>query len=181
MKIIFILFVLCTCNIINPKKKSIDAKAIATLLLLRGNSSTTSNATTSLTDSTLYQESIATNSLTIFPNTPAMIFNSQISDKAHGDFILMKVNLIAKNSIDAAAKKPINNSFTEGSLIVKERYSSGNLVQIISMKKVSGFNSGWAWGEYSPTGSTQYSVNANGSGCISCHTKGKDYVRIFEY
>lgn len=181
MKIILILLVLYNCNIVNAKKKSSDVPAIAALILLRGNSTATNTTATSLSDSTLYQESVATSSLTIFPNTPSSSFNSLISDRPHGDSIIMRVNSIAKNSIDVAAKKPINNSFIEGSLIVKERYSAGNLVQIISMKKVSGFTSGWAWGEYSATGAVQYSINLNGSGCISCHAKGKDYVRIFEY
>ncbi|TGL56240.1 hypothetical protein EHQ58_16520 [Leptospira ognonensis] len=49
------------------------------------------------------------------------------------------------------------------------------------MKKNSKFTSGWAWGEYTSSGAVQASVNTNGTSCISCHARGKDYVRIFEY
>lgn len=181
MKIVILILALYQCNIIEPPKKTNNNSAIAGYLLLSRNSSSGNNAASNVSDSSLYRESIATTSLTIFPNTPSTIFNSFLADRAHGDSILMRVNSIAKNSIDASAKKPINNSFAEGSLIVKERYSSGNLVQIISMKKSLGFASGWAWGEYSPTGTVQYSITSQGSSCINCHSRGKDYVRIFEY
>lgn len=171
------------CNFVDPgEKKDSKNSELLSLIALSTNSNTTAQE---LTDSALYKESVELTSLSIFPNTPSTIFNSGISDRAHGDSILMRVNTVAKNSIDAAAKKPINGTFVDGSLIVKERYSGGSLVQFISMKKQTGFASGWAWGEYSPSGSVQYSVNLNGAGCISCHTRGggatKDYVRIFEY
>lgn len=181
MKIILIVLALPHCNFVDPPKKTNNFPAIAAFLLLSRNSSPANSATTNVSDSSLYRESIATTSLTIFPNTPSTIFNSFLADRAHGDSILMRLNSMAKNSIDPIGKKPINNSFAEGSLIVKERYSSGNLVQIISMKKTLGFASGWAWGEYSPSGTVQYSITSQGSSCINCHSRGKDYVRIFEY
>ncbi len=181
--IIFLLMTLEFCNIIDSNDTANSKNSeILSLLALSSNMNTT---TQTLTDASLYKESVEMSSLSIFPNTPSTIFNSGIADRAHGDSILMRVNTIAKNSIDATAKKPINGSFSEGSLIVKERYSGGILNQIISMKKQAGFTSGWAWAEYSPSGSVQYSIDLKGAGCISCHTRGggatKDYVRIFEY
>ncbi len=184
MRITILIFIVFGyCSIVDPSEKK-DSKN-SELLSLIALSTNSINTTQALTDVALYKDSVDLSSLSIFPNTPSTIFNSGISDRAHGDSILMRVNGVAKNSIDASAKKPINGSFSDGSLIVKERYSGGTLVQIISMKKQAGFTSGWAWGEYSPSGSVQYSVNLNGAGCINCHTRSggatKDYVRIFEY
>ena len=145
-------------------------------------SSPSSSSSASVSDSSLSAESRDSAQLTFFPNTPQSAFNSGISDKAHGSSILMKVNSTGKASINTATKSLLSGTFSEGSLVVKEIYSSGTLSLIAVMKKKNESPGGnWLWGEYSPSGTTVYSVNNNGSGCTGCHSKGKDYVRIFEY
>jgi hypothetical protein len=175
IKLIFLMLLLASCE--NQKKTNQSNTNLFILAAISSNQSSTTNLNQ---DQTLYNESRASN-LSFFPNTPSSIFNSGISDRAHGDQILMKVNQIAKDSINAGSKIPIGGSFQENSLIVKERYSSGRLTQIIVMKKNKSATSTWLWGEYSPTGSIDYSITNNGSSCTGCHSKGKDFVRIFEY
>ncbi len=145
-----LLSVLIYCDVISKPKD--DNSTLSLGLALLSQSGTASAPSANITDESLYEESIATSSLSFFPNTPSSPFNSRISDRAHGDLILMRVNSTAKNSIDATNKVPIGGAFAEGSLIVKERYSSGSIIQIIAMKKNSKFTSGWAWGEYTSSG-----------------------------
>ncbi|MDX1959353.1 MAG: hypothetical protein SFU98_12310 [Leptospiraceae bacterium] len=176
MKKIFIISTLVLLLFGCESKKKDNSVAILALAL--GSNSQSSG--TRITDSQLYAESVAT-SLQLFPTTPSTPFNSNLPNQAHGTSILMKLNSTARSSIDATTKTVIGGSFAENSLIVKERYSAGKLIQIISMKKSKSAVSTWFWGEYSPTGSIEYSVNNNGSGCTGCHLSGKDYVRILEY
>lgn len=102
----------------------------------------------------------------------------------HGSFKL-KFNSTAVSSLGADGKLPVGAEFSNGSVIVKEVYSGGELTFYVVMKKDSeskfqGEN--WVWGEYKPNGDVAYSVSDKGSSCISCHSAGvsRDLTRSFD-
>jgi hypothetical protein len=103
----------------------------------------------------------------------------------HGDYKL-RFNETASSALDASGKLPLNGTFPEGSVIVKEVYS-GNVINVLAvMKKSSGdvnAAKGWIWAELTPTGEVYFSVKQRGSGCVSCHsdTPNRDLVRSFDF
>jgi hypothetical protein len=105
---------------------------------------------------------------------------------AHG-FIKVRFNSIAAAALDSTGQLPVGGSFPEGSVIVKESYSSasGGLNLYAVMKKSPGnknSGSGWIWGEYKQGGDVVFSAAKKGNGCISCHSSGdqRDLVRTFD-
>lgn len=105
---------------------------------------------------------------------------------AHG-FIKVRFNSIAAAALDSTGKLPIGSSFPQGSVIVKEIYSSaaGGLNIYAVMKKSpndKNAGSGWIWGEYKQGGDVVFSAAKKGNGCISCHSSGdqRDLVRTFD-
>lgn len=105
---------------------------------------------------------------------------------AHG-FIKVRLNAKAVSALDSTGKLPPGGVFPNGSVIVKEMYSSlsGGLNLYAIMKKEPGnenAGSGWLWGEYKPGGDVVFSVGKKGNGCISCHSDpvNRDLVRTFD-
>jgi hypothetical protein len=110
---------------------------------------------------------------------------SPASASPHGDYKL-RFNETASSALDASGKLPLNSTFPEGSVIVKEVYS-GNIISVLAVMKKSrsdqNANSGWIWAELAPTGEVYFSVKQRGSGCVSCHndTPNRDLVRSFDF
>lgn len=106
----------------------------------------------------------------LFPGTKKM----HKGGDPHGTLLTTYVNHVAMNSIN---KKM---GFAEGSMIVKENYTSDKkLVALTTMYKVKGFNpeaGDWFWVSTAPDGKVQASGKV--SACIDCHAKAKaaDYV-----
>ncbi len=105
---------------------------------------------------------------------------------AHG-FIKVRFNSVAASALDSTGKLPAGQVFPNGSVIVKEMYSSasGGLNLFAIMKKdASNENSGssWLWGEYKPGGDVVFSVTKKGNGCISCHSSpdNRDLTKVFD-
>lgn len=94
----------------------------------------------------------------------------------HGALLTTYVNIPALMSI--AGKK---GSLSEGSMIVKENYSSEKQLKSITvMYKVYGYNpeaGDWFWAQYAPGGK----VEAEGKvdTCIKCHAENKNNDYIF--
>lgn len=84
-------------------------------------------------------------------------------------------NSAAAIMLDTAGQVISGSIFTNGSLIVKELFdASENLTHYAVMYKSSSSEfadaHGWVWGEYSPSGSVEYSVDRKGASCTGCHS-----------
>lgn len=110
---------------------------------------------------------------------------SPASASPHGSFRL-RFNHIALSSLDNSGEIPINSTFKEGSIIVKEVYQNNELSLYAVMKKApidpSAAN-GWLWAEYALDGTAVISINQKGTSCTNCHseTPNRDFVRTFDF
>lgn len=102
---------------------------------------------------------------------------------AHNGTFFLKFNSKAAAALGGDGKLPVNGSFPDSSLIVKELYNGGAspYVYAVMMKSKSPFaKNGWLWAEYNPGGSVAYSIKKDGLICINCHTGGRDYLWSFD-
>jgi hypothetical protein len=102
----------------------------------------------------------------------------------HSTFKL-RFNEIAWSVLDETGELPAGSKFPEGSVIIKEVYSSGSVALYAVMKKnsvESNAAEGWLWAEYLPNGQLGYSIGQKGLGCTNCHSQGthRDLVRTFD-
>lgn len=109
---------------------------------------------------------------------------SAAGNSPHGSFKL-RYNSVALSAVDSTGELPVNGTFPDGSILVKDVYSNGNLSLYAVMKKeTSNINagSGWLWAEYNLDGSTIYGVENKGAGCIGCHSNNphRDLVRTYD-
>jgi hypothetical protein len=97
----------------------------------------------------------------------------------HGTFKL-RFNSIANKALTDNGKLPLGSSFPEGSLIIKDIYSGGDLTLYAFMYKHSG---SWLWAEIKPNGSVLHSVNGQESVCTGCHSQSgnRDLVVSFNF
>lgn len=108
---------------------------------------------------------------------------SPASESPHGSFKL-KFNAIAQSALDNG-ELPLNESFPQGSVLVKEVYQNSTLVLLAVMKKLPAdpnAGSGWLWAEYQLSGVPLVSLESNGNSCVNCHngTPNRDLVRTFD-
>jgi hypothetical protein len=105
---------------------------------------------------------------------------------AHNAFFRVRFNSIAAAALTESGKLPVNGSFPEGSIIVKDLYNqqNGNIVLYSVLKKESGnanSNTGWLWAEYDTSGKEIYAIVSKGDGCVNCHSvNSRDKVRLFD-
>jgi hypothetical protein len=110
---------------------------------------------------------------------------SPAAPSPHGDYKL-RFNETASSALDVSGRLPLNSTFPEGSVIVKEVYT-GNVISVLAVMKKSSRDpnatNGWIWAELAPTGEVYFSVKQRGSGCVSCHrdTPNRDLVRSFDF
>ena len=132
------------------------------------------------TNEDLYEESKASG-LTFYKNKDSIL--SPAGGSPHGTFKL-KFNSAATVAFDSNGKLPAGGTFPNGSLIVKEVYSGGQIILYAVMKKSDSefAANGWLWAEYKPDGGTEYSVSKKGGACTSCHSgsTNRDLVRTFD-
>lgn len=94
----------------------------------------------------------------------------QPANSPHSDSVDIYVNTVVA---DALVGPPIT-SWPEGSIIVKDGFSGGNLELVAVMQKVDGE---WFWAEYFG-GEADYSGKPDV--CLDCHRRsGSDFVRAF--
>ncbi|MBI4945190.1 MAG: cytochrome P460 family protein [Bacteroidetes bacterium] len=128
----------------------------------------------------LYEEAKASG-LVLYQNKDSIL--SPAGSSPHGPFKL-KFNSTAASQFGSDGKFPVGGAFTNGSLIVKEVYSGGQLSLYAVMKKDdSKFSAdGWLWAEYEPDGKTTYSVGEKGKSCTSCHATNpnRDLIKSFD-
>jgi len=91
----------------------------------------------------------------------------------HGGFIRVKFNPIANAALTDNGKLPLNSTFPNGSLVVKEIYNNrGDTLAFLAvmLKEPTATNAaeGWVWGEYYADGRVLWTVN-RGADCVPCH------------
>jgi hypothetical protein len=92
------------------------------------------------------------------------------SSAPHSDETQIWVN----DAVAVALDGPSIDAWPDGSLIVKDGTSGGELDLVAVMEKRAGV---WYWAEYSEDGTSIYSGAP--SVCLDCHRVGGDYVRAF--
>lgn len=93
----------------------------------------------------------------------------------HGGFIDLYINDVMEDAI--AEGVPLER-WPEGSIIVKDGWSSaegGSFEYLSFMERRDG---GWFWGEYTGSGRL-VSAGKNDSTCTGCHSSGEDQVLAF--
>jgi len=135
-------------------------------------------------DKDLYNEIINTTGYTYYVGTPGIM--SGAGNSPHG-YERVRFNAIAQAALDSTGKLPSGASFPDGSIIVKDVYSSasGNINLYAVMKKAtnnSAAGSGYLWAEFETDGKVAFSTSKKGDGCISCHSNypHRDLTRIFD-
>jgi hypothetical protein len=97
----------------------------------------------------------------------------------HGTFKL-RFNSVASKALGSDGKLPTGRTFPDGSLIIKDVVSGGNITLYAFMYKKSG---SWLWAEVKPNKEVIYSVTKNPSGCTGCHSQSgnRDLVVSFNF
>jgi hypothetical protein len=88
----------------------------------------------------------------------------------HSDAVQIWVNPIVSAALDG----PSIDLWPEGSSIVKEGSSDGEVELVAVMEKTGG---AWFWAEYTDDGTSIYSGAP--TLCVGCHRVGEDFVRGF--
>ncbi|MCB9252896.1 MAG: cytochrome P460 family protein [Flavobacteriales bacterium] len=128
----------------------------------------------------LYQEAVSGN-YSMFRNGDLLAGKGP---SPHGSFKL-RFNDLASSALDSAGNLPVGAKFPQGSILVKDIYSGGNLTLHAIMKKdtTSEFSErGWIWAEYKPNGDIEYNLDRNGQACVFCHgnSPNRDHTRVFD-
>jgi hypothetical protein len=123
-------------------------------------------------------------SYALFPNADPINFGSPFhapADRVH-------LNATAFAALPNG-KLPPGTRFPDGSVIFKEILANGGATTTTySILYKDATNqlavNGWLWAEFSPSGTTTYSIANRGAVCTSCHSQGQgrtnDFVRTFE-
>lgn len=111
-------------------------------------------------------------------NNPAL-FRQPAGNSPHGLF-KVRFNKKAQDAL-VGGKLPVNGTFPDSSLIVKDIYDgiNGNITLYAVMYKYKGV---WQWAEYKPDGTIAHSIFGSVGVCTSCHsnTPNRDLVRVFD-
>lgn len=135
----------------------------------------TKDKTAKLTDKELYEKSKSSVGFTYYK------FNSELLPKSSGSghsqaFLKTRFNDIAATVLDNDGKVLEGTSFPEGSLIVKELWSTETEFSryAILLKEPGNPDAdakGWVWGYINADGSVAIPASDKGAACISCHSQ----------
>ena len=106
-------------------------------------------------------------------------------ESPHSRFFRVRFNATAQAALTEAGRLPKGGVFPEGSLVVKELYDSATapLKLLAVMYKYPGSSNqaaNWVWLESLANGGQYISTTEKGAQCVSCHSSGRDYVRLFD-
>lgn len=123
--------------------------------------------------------------LVYYKNNPEILPASEETERAHDNFIRVKLNKKALSVLDSNGQLPAGSEFPDSSVIIKEIFSDKGsdpelLAVMVKLKGAENSAKNWLWAEYSPSGEVEYSVTKNGKVCTGCHKPGDDYVRILD-
>ena len=138
-------------------------------------------------DTELFDMAKETSGFVWYKNSDSLLPISSGSGHAF-PFLRTRFNSIAASQLDGSGKVNSGASFPEGSVIVKELYSSQTSLSryAVLYKKAENPNAdvnGWVWGYINSDGSVASSATGKGSNCISCHSQAGniDYMLINAY
>jgi hypothetical protein len=139
------------------------------------------------TDKELYDMALINSGFTWFKNSNALLNKSAGSGHSQ-PFLKTRYNTIAAAKLDSMGKIIPGTLFPEGSLIVKELYTSGpTLDRYAILYKNSGSADadakGWVWGYVNADGTVSEEASNKGAACISCHSQSDniDYMLMNKY
>jgi hypothetical protein len=125
---------------------------------------------------------------TVFPNAEEFTTGRLDGSEAHRPVIRVSLNGTATAALQGG-RLPPNGRFPDGSIVFKEirpSAAAATSLYVVMVKDSANTlaGNGWLWAEYTPSGSTVFSVNSRGSACTSCHLRERgalnDLVRTFE-
>jgi len=125
------------------------------------------------TDKDLFSMAKETTGFVWYKNTSTLLPKSDLSGHSEA-FLRTRFNSTASAMLDANGKVQTAITFPEGSLIVKELYSSQTTLSkyAILYKKsdhIDADANGWVWGYLQANGTVVEPASNKGSACISCH------------
>lgn len=140
-----------------------------------------SSSTSSITDDEL-KAKISENGYVFYKKS----IDTLPANGPHSGFIRVRFKNTS-SVLNSEGVLPEGASLPEGTVVVKEVYNKkgGSLTMHAIMYKNSkdkNSASGWVWAEYNADGSTAYSVNLKGAGCVACHqvSPTRDFIKIFD-
>jgi Cytochrome P460 len=138
-------------------------------------------------DTELYDMAKETSGFVWYKNVDTLLPISAGSGHSY-PFLRTRFNSIAASQLESNGKIKVTADFPEGSVIVKELYSTQtNLSRYaILYKKAENENAdtnGWVWGYINADGSIATSASGKGVSCISCHSQAGniDYMLMNSY
>lgn len=138
-------------------------------------------------DTELYDMAKETSGFVWYKNSDSLLPISSGSGHSY-PFLRTRFNSIAASQLESNGKIKVTADFPEGSVIVKELYSSEtNLSRYaVLYKKAENENAdanGWIWGYINSDGSVATSATGKGASCISCHSQAGniDYMLMNTY
>ena len=127
------------------------------------------------TDAELYEKAKDTAGFTWYKHSDTLLPRS--SGSGHGQpYLRTRYNALAAAQLDSSGKIKSNAVFATGSLIVKELYLDGQVLDryAILYKDPEHGNAdpkGWVWGYINADGSVAVSASKKGNSCINCHSQ----------
>lgn len=138
-------------------------------------------------DTELFDMAKETSGFVWYKNVDTLLPISAGSGHAY-PYLRTRFNSIAASQLEANGKVKTTADFPEGSLIVKELYSSQTTLSryAILYKKAENENAdaiGWVWGYINADGSVATSATGKGGSCITCHSQAGniDYMLMNAY
>jgi hypothetical protein len=138
-------------------------------------------------DTELFDMAKETSGFVWYKNSDSLLAISAGSGHAY-PFLRTRYNSIAATQLESNGKIKVTADFPEGSVIVKELYSSEtNLSRYAVLYKkaenVYADDNGWVWGYINTDGSVASSATGKGGSCISCHSQSGniDYMLMNSY
>lgn len=103
----------------------------------------------------------------------------------HSKYFRVRFNNVAQTALTGEGRLPKGSTFPPGSLIVKELFDSTSaplklLAILYKDPQATEQANGWIWVEMKADGSRYISASEKGAQCVSCHSTGRDYVRLFD-
>jgi zona occludens toxin (predicted ATPase) len=134
-------------------------------------------------DSLLYYSSLGPGSYNWYLQNDSVKRSSSASP--HSKYFRVRFNAIAKNALASDGKLPAGSAFPAGAMVIKELYDSvGAPLKYLAVMYKDNTHpnqaSGWLWLEAKGNGEQYISTNEKGAQCVSCHSSGRDYVRLFD-
>jgi len=123
---------------------------------------------------------------TLFPHADSVVVGSLNGSSAHRPAVRVTLNSRAASSL-VDGRFPAGGSFRDSSVVFKEIRDGGSTpIFAVALKQRGNplAQNGWLWAEYFPDGTTAYSIQKKGAGCIGCHSLEQgsqhDFIRTFE-